>query len=183
MKTHPAYPLALGPALLPSAGSPGRRRSARAFTLVELLLVIAIIAILAALLLPALTVAKSKGNRIACSNNLRQLGLSFQMYAADNDGKLPANNPGDQMAKIWVPGNMVLPEEATNSTLLRQGKLFPYANHVATYHCPADLSQFAGVPRVRSYSMNGWIGSRYMEGYPPATMFRTFVRDSELALA
>jgi len=63
--------------------APARMRQ-RAFTLIELLVVIAIIAILAALLLPALSKAKSKSKQTACLNNLRQIGIATVMYTLDN---------------------------------------------------------------------------------------------------
>ncbi|MEI7731056.1 MAG: type II secretion system protein [Verrucomicrobiota bacterium] len=66
-----------------------KSRVAEAFTLIELLVVIAIIAILAGLLLPALARAKEAGRKIACCNDLRQLGFAMVMYNDDNEEFFP----------------------------------------------------------------------------------------------
>jgi len=146
-------------------------------------MVIALIAILVALLLPALSSAQSQGRRAACINNLKQLGLSGQLYTADNDGKLAENLPQGQTTNSWVLGNLKYSSDATNDWIIRQSKFFPYASQLGSYRCPADSSQIRGMPRVRSYSMNGWMGSRYMENESKVNGFRTFVRESEIAMA
>ena len=61
-----------------------RRPAGQGFTLIERLVVIAIIAILAALLLPALARSKLKGQEAVCKNNVRQLGLGEYMYVSDH---------------------------------------------------------------------------------------------------
>ena len=59
------------------------------FTLIELLIVIAIIAILASMLLPALKSARETANIIACLNNMKQYSSAWSMYSGDNDGWCP----------------------------------------------------------------------------------------------
>jgi len=151
--------------------------------LIELLAVIAIIGVLAAPLLSALATAHARGKQVACLNNLKQLAFGSHLYANDNEGKLVGNTPKDPDPNRWVAGTMKSPTDSTNQTYIRQGKLFPYAGQLATYRCPSDPARTQGRPRVRSYALNSWMGSRYMESYSGQKGFRTFVKDSELAAA
>lgn len=67
----------------------GRAAGTAGFTLVELLVVLAIIAILAGLLLPSMSSAKARAKQAVCLSNLRQLGVAIRLYAGDHDGRIP----------------------------------------------------------------------------------------------
>jgi prepilin-type N-terminal cleavage/methylation domain-containing protein len=88
-------PTALNPKIKQLTLARSRAENTVGFTLIELLVVIAIIAILAAMLLPTLGRAKEKSKRIACLNNLKQMGLGSMMYASDNRGGWLSGTPTD----------------------------------------------------------------------------------------
>lgn len=110
----------------------------RGFTLIELLVVIAIIAVLAAILLPALAGAKARAKRIACLNNMRQVGMAIHMYDSDFDGNLP--NPSlDKATTPHYTYDFDNPSAPDNPLKLLQLYLGAQANPdsaAAVYICP-----------------------------------------------
>lgn len=79
-----------------------RHRRKEGFTLLELLVVITIISILAALLLPALARAREQARRVSCSSNMKQLGLVFMMFADENGDRFPPGAPNRYWGEDWV---------------------------------------------------------------------------------
>jgi prepilin-type N-terminal cleavage/methylation domain-containing protein/prepilin-type processing-associated H-X9-DG protein len=147
------------------------RNGRQGFTLVELLVVIAVIAILAALLLPALARAKVAAKKVQCINNQKQLAAVWVMYAGDNNDVLVANGetyPPSTAVKLWVQGAFYYAEANTNATYILDPQYALFANYlrtVKTYLCPTDRNTVTvsgqTYPKLRSYSLNaylGWVG-------------------------
>jgi prepilin-type N-terminal cleavage/methylation domain-containing protein len=124
-------------------------RATAGFTLVELMTVIAIIAILATLLVPAVSGSRERSRRAYCQNNLAQLGKALAMYADANKEYLPATTL-DGSVSVWDMALLPYVGEETN-----------------LFKCPSDpyLGSVPAGEQPRSYSCNGGQGS-YGEGFP-----------------
>ena len=153
----------------------------KGFTLVELLVVVTIIALLAALMLPAIGKAKSIAQRAACISNQKQLQMAHMTFSDDHGDKILYSSAWKQERTApfaWMSGSLNISKYLNQARYLEGTPLFPYlSKSVGVFKCPADKDMVKitskGMypeegeilkifPRHRSYSINihvgGWSG-------------------------
>ncbi len=148
-------------------GGPTTAPQRHAFTLVELLVVITVLAALSLLMAPLLAQNRTTTHAFVCQNNLKQLLSALRLYAADNLDYLPVNFENGGIRGQWVSGDVSNPNDATNSDLLINPRYAQLARYTGAkpqlYRCPADPGTVTlgnrVLPRVRSISMNCAVGT------------------------
>ena len=169
----------------------GRERQA-AFTVVELLTVVALLVLWATLLLPALAHSKVGGNAFRCMNNLRQLTAAWRQYAVDNTDALLASQANISGRTGWITGTLDYnggnrSNWDPNQDLARSPLWRYLARQAALFRCPADHSTVYvsgdSMPRVRSYSMSHvfgageWLNKSYD---PNQSVWRTYSKSAQI---
>ncbi len=187
----PARPVSV-PAHPPNP-EPSHRRahsspSPTGFSLIELLVVLAILSVIAALLLPAVSKARESGRTTQCLHHHRQLVVGWQIYSADHQERIPWTiDDGDGVPFTnWVAGHLRIPTEATNTALLIHRDRSLLAHLIPSpkpYRCPSDPSRFA-----RSVSMNNRLNPVRVIGLPRALGFngsgyKVYRRSSDISNA
>jgi prepilin-type processing-associated H-X9-DG protein len=143
-------------------------QSSEAFSLVELIVVIGIIAVIAGLVVPTLEVLREKGKETACANNMRQWGTAMGMYLDENRSVFPKDGTEGDEAPIWY--NVLPPYIGVEPfyALKAKGKAPCPGMGKSIYICPcvptdsAMLAKYTGGSQMTyalSYAMNYWINA------------------------
>jgi prepilin-type N-terminal cleavage/methylation domain-containing protein/prepilin-type processing-associated H-X9-DG protein len=118
-----------------------RWNATRAFSLVELLVVIGIVGVLIAILLPTLSRVREQARRTHCLSNLRQLGHAMLLYANAHNDRLPNTNPPQTTADY----------DSVNAVLVALNR--DYVRAAETFHCPSDQDPAPGAIETADYTL------------------------------
>jgi prepilin-type N-terminal cleavage/methylation domain-containing protein/prepilin-type processing-associated H-X9-DG protein len=128
----------------------GRRCEPKAFTLVELLVVISVMALLMGTLVPVVGKARSAALRIVCKSNLHNLALAFRMYLDENRDIMP---PAAQLPSLEDPNDAASRPPITQFIL-------PYVSEPRVFRCPADKVKKYYLSEGTSYEYNQRLGGK-----------------------
>jgi len=117
----------------------------RAFTLIEILVVVAIIGILAAILFPVFARVRENARRSSCASNMKQIGLGLIQYSQDYNERLPVTPKGNTTTLAEYIGGWA-------------GPIYPYVKSRKIYACPSDPTRRISAFAVMSYAYNSNIG-------------------------
>ena len=126
----------------------------KGFTLIEILVTVALIAVFAAVLSPVLSRVREKGRQTSCTSNLKQLGMAFTQYAQDYNDHFPNvlwQSGGVNREGGWVFYSAYDPNGFNSSFDVTRGSLFPYTKNAQIYICPSDP---VGRKTGNSYTLN-----------------------------
>ncbi len=152
-----------------------------AFTLLELLVVITIISILAAMLLPTLAGAKERAKMARCLSNHRQIGIAFQLYRDDHLTKFPPIGPGNRAWSFQFGGGDPSPKVGPLPVAATNRPLWSYTKNRDLFRCPADR----GIDTPQ-YSWRSWfeaLGTSYKYNENPGAQTRSPLADPVMGLA
>jgi len=146
----------------------GRGDVSPAFTLIEMLLVVAIISLLISILLPTLKRGKANSEQTACESNLRSLIQGYQGYSKENARKLVGANTQNEWD--WLRSS------SNTTTSITNGKLWPYIRSMNSYVCPNQVYP----SYLNSYSINGMLnGEQVNDGITSKRNWTANIRDSQ----
>jgi prepilin-type N-terminal cleavage/methylation domain-containing protein/prepilin-type processing-associated H-X9-DG protein len=162
----------------------------KAFTLVELLVVIGIISVLISMLLPALNKARESAQRIACASNLRQVAMAWTAYTADNHGKLPVllsyywdatpSNPNPSATPTYYYWASMLKPYLSDKTNLTNSYNYTVSDSVSSsgvFQCPSWENHSSGVAYVAYGMVMYGVGGRYYSGFYPGYRRSVEIKD------
>jgi prepilin-type N-terminal cleavage/methylation domain-containing protein/prepilin-type processing-associated H-X9-DG protein len=174
-----------------------RQRAPRAFTLVELLVVIGVISILISILIPALNRARDQANRTACMSNIRQVMVGFMLYAQTYKDKCPLGARSDNPGNVDIPGDWIFWRPVNgNPSAVNNSAIIPFVNSKGSafetlMRCPSDRGQDRITSSTGnygySYVMNMYFEPRpgYFPGWanPPVRLITTKRASEKILLA
>jgi prepilin-type N-terminal cleavage/methylation domain-containing protein len=155
----------------------------RAFTLVELLVVVGILAVVMSILIPTVGKARKQAYTVRCMGNQRQLIAATLMYTRDNDDLLPNTGWGHGGARNWLYNDGVA--MTGKQSEVQGGQLWKYLNTANVYHCPQDhgpwptgssnnLTSYCLNGAATAYSGNSGVGLNILRFHPNDVLFWEF---------